>query len=49
MENAALIRKVARELLTDLRGLELYGYDNIEYLDLLRKVIHNLEYFLPSG
>ncbi|MEO1031735.1 MAG: hypothetical protein AAFX55_10050 [Bacteroidota bacterium] len=36
MENAAIIRKVARELITDARGLQMHGYKDEEYLDLLR-------------
>lgn len=39
MENAALIRKAARELITDLRGVEIFGFKDIEYLDLLRDEI----------
>lgn len=36
MENAAIIRKAARELITDARGLQMNGYKEIEYLDFLR-------------
>lgn len=36
MENATLIRKAARELITDARGLQMNGYKDEEYLDLLR-------------
>lgn len=36
MENATLIRKAARELLIDARGLQMAGYKESEYLDLLR-------------
>ncbi len=39
MENAAIIRKAARELIIDARGLEMYGYKDEEYLDLLRKEV----------
>ncbi len=39
MENATLIRKAARELLTDATSIESFGFKNIEYLDLLRKEI----------
>ena len=41
MENAAIIRKAARELLTDARGLEIYGFKDVEYLDLLREEVDN--------
>lgn len=36
MENATIIRKAARELLTDATGLQLTGFKDVEYLDLLR-------------
>lgn len=36
MENATLIRKAARELIVGLRGLEMFGYDEQPYFDLLR-------------
>jgi hypothetical protein len=39
MENATIIRKAARELITDARGLEMHGYQDTEYLDLLRKEV----------
>lgn len=39
MENATLIRKAARELITDVGGLEMHGYPDIEYLDILRQEI----------
>ena len=39
MENAAIIRKSARELVTDARSLEMLGYKDEEYLDLLRNAV----------
>jgi len=36
MENATIIRKAARELITDARGIQMLGFKDIEYLDLLR-------------
>ena len=39
MENAAMIRLAARELITDLHGIQIIGFKDIEYLDLLRKEI----------
>ncbi len=39
MENAALIRKSARELVTGLRGVEMYGCNEPEYFDLLRREV----------
>ncbi|HUH29612.1 hypothetical protein [Gelidibacter sp.] len=41
MENATLIRKAAMELITDARGLQMHGYPDIEYLDILRKEIED--------
>lgn len=39
MENAAIIRKAAREILTDSTGLKIYGFEHVEYLDLLRNEV----------
>jgi len=39
MENATIIRKVAREVQTGCSGLELWGFKHSEYLELLRKEI----------
>tara|TARA_R110002096_G_scaffold56474_1_gene144099 strand:- start:1791 stop:2291 length:501 start_codon:yes stop_codon:yes gene_type:complete len=39
MENAAIIRKAARELITDARGIQMNGFKDFEYLDLLRNAI----------
>lgn len=39
MESATLVRKAARELITDARGLQMSGYRDTEYLDLLRKEV----------
>lgn len=39
MENAAMIRKAARELITDARGLQMNGFKEVEYLDLLREEV----------
>jgi len=39
MENAAVIRKSAREVVVLCSGLESYGFTDIEYLDLLRDEI----------
>lgn len=40
MENATLIRKAAKELSTDLVFLEMNGYKDVEYLNLLRDEIN---------
>ena len=39
MENAAIIRKAARELSVHMTALEMYGFKEKEYCDLLRKEI----------
>ena len=39
MENAAIIRKCAKDILLHLTGLEIHEYKDLEYLDLLRKEI----------
>ncbi len=39
MENAAIIRRSAREILTDAAGIEIQGFKDTEYLDLLRTEI----------
>lgn len=39
MENAALIRKAARDLLTHCRGLEQYDFKEFHYLHLIREAI----------
>ena len=39
MENAAIIRKAARELISDSRCLQMHGCRDFEYLDLLRKEV----------
>ncbi|TYA97868.1 hypothetical protein [Seonamhaeicola marinus] len=39
MENATIIRKSAKELITDARGIQIHGFKDIEYLDLLRKEV----------
>lgn len=39
MENAAIIRKAARELITDARGIQMNGFKDTEYLDLLRNEV----------
>jgi hypothetical protein len=39
MENASIIRKAARELITSTHALEIFGFKDTEYLDLLRKEV----------
>jgi hypothetical protein len=39
MENAAIIRKAARDLYVQAGSLRYHGVDNVEYIDLLRKEI----------
>lgn len=42
MENAAIIRKSAREILTHTAGLKMMGYKDVQYLQLLRNAIEEL-------
>lgn len=39
MENATIIRKAAQDLLLHLRALEMYGFKDVEYCELLRDEI----------
>ena len=34
-----MIRKAARELITDVRGIQMHGFKDVEYLDLLRREV----------
>ena len=42
MENAAIIRKAAREIITNARGIEMNGFKETDYLDLLRNEIEEM-------
>ena len=42
MENAVIIRKAAQEIITNLRGLQIAGFREVEYLELLRREIEVL-------
>jgi len=39
MENAAIIRKAAREVMTSCTGLEMWAFKQTEYLELLRNEV----------
>ncbi|MGO3181827.1 MAG: hypothetical protein ACTIJ9_03240 [Aequorivita sp.] len=39
MEDAAIIRTAAREIILDVRGIQMHGFKDTEYLDLLRKEV----------
>lgn len=39
MENATIIRKAARELLMDAQNVQVHGFKDAEYLDILRNKI----------
>jgi len=41
MENAAIIRKLAREIATNCTGLKMYSFPETDYLNLLRAEIEN--------
>ena len=38
MENAAIIRKAARELMIQNHSLEMFGFKEVEYFDIVRSV-----------
>jgi len=42
MENAAIIRKAAREILADTSGLKQLGFKEMDYLQLVRNEIEEL-------
>ncbi len=42
MENATIIRKAAKEIITDTHGIQMHGFKDVEYLELLR---HEIEDF----
>ena len=39
MENAAIIRKAARELMIQNHSLEMFGFKEVEYFNIVRKLI----------
>ncbi|MDW3197004.1 MAG: hypothetical protein R8G66_31795 [Cytophagales bacterium] len=39
MENAAIIRKSARELIVNTHSLRMYGFKETQYFDLLRQAV----------
>jgi hypothetical protein len=39
MENAAIIRKAARELMIQNHSLEIFGFKEVEYFNIVRKLI----------
>lgn len=39
MENAAIIRKAARDLMTHCSGLKMFGFKDTQYLHLIREAI----------
>lgn len=39
MENAAIIRKSARELIVNTHSLRIYGFKETQYFDLLRQAV----------
>lgn len=41
MENAALIRKAARDLLTHCTSLEMFGFKETHYLQLIREAVED--------
>lgn len=41
MENATVIRKAALELITDIKGMQIAGFKEIEYLNLIENEIES--------
>ena len=39
MENATVIRKAARELIIDSKGLQIAGFKDVDYLELLQREV----------
>jgi len=39
MENAAIIRKSARDLMVQYHSLEMFGFEYVEYYDMVRNLI----------
>lgn len=39
MENAAIIRKAARELMVSNHSLRMFGFEDVEYFDIVRDLI----------
>jgi len=39
MENAALIRKAARDLMVQQHSLDMFGFENVEYYQMVRDLI----------
>lgn len=39
MENAAIIRKAARDLMVTNHSLEMFGFEEVEYFDIVRDLI----------
>lgn len=39
MENAAIIRKAARDLMVSNHALEMFGFEEVEYFDMVRDLI----------
>lgn len=39
MENAAIIRKAARDLMVQQHSLDMYGFENVEYYQMVRDLL----------
>ena len=39
MEASAIVRKAARDLIVHCRGLEIFGFKETQYLDLIRNAV----------
>ena len=48
MENAAIIRKAARELITDARGIQMHGFKFSEFCSFFLNIFYNLQEIIRS-
>ncbi|MGC4129818.1 MAG: hypothetical protein QM564_09775, partial [Bergeyella sp.] len=44
MENAAIIRKAARELMVSYHGLDMFGFKEIHYYKMVRELIEEFRF-----
>jgi hypothetical protein len=48
MENAAIIRKAARDLMVSKHSFEMFGFEHVEYFDIVRNLIEEYRLiFIP--
>jgi len=49
MENAAIIRKVARDLLVQHHSLDRFGFEYVEYNKIVRELIEEYQLYAEIG